>query len=104
MPCKLDRVRELYAYGVPIDAISAQVELCVTSVTGIIITDLLHMRPERLTIYEANLCHLVDLKRAGHSASLTELENPPEFELCGLEWRFCYPRWQRVQSGPTVSG
>ena len=70
-----DRVRELYSYGRPLDAIASEVGLCASSVASIVISDLLHMPPERLSRAEASLCHLIDLKRAGHSARATELGN-----------------------------
>jgi len=81
-----DRVRELYSYGRPLDSIAREVGLCVSSVASIVISDLLHMPPERLTLAEASVCHLIDLKRGGYSPSRTELRDPPDRRVECAPW------------------
>ena len=101
----LDRVVTLYGWGWTLDAIAERTGLGTSSVAGIIIGDLRWRPVHRLSVFEQNLLHLIDLKRAGHSARFTELCDPPEWEFAeGVAWRIRYPRPQRVQSGPTVSG
>jgi hypothetical protein len=46
---------------------------------------LLSKKPDQLTVVEANVAHLIDLKRAGHSPALTEANIPNDD---GLPWRF----------------
>ena len=78
MTPKPDIVRQLYACGCSIDEIARQVELAASSCAAVIISDLMRAPPERLSLFEQNLLHLVDLKRKGHSPKMTELRDPPE--------------------------
>ena len=53
-----------------------------------VIDHLMKKSPAQLTPAEASLCHLIDLKRAGHSASMTEERIEHDG---GLPWRWNPP-------------